>query len=285
MRMRTASLVLTAIFFAACASGGNVKPLPGKAEKMVNRAEEKLREGLTNAAGRRYRLALSLYQKTDDRKNSADVYNRLGRLSLLRGEPDAAQRYVLSAKLIAKKEGYRQIFLDAAITEALIQTAAGNFEKAKNVLAAAAGADSGPARARVENVRGRISMAEGDYEAARARFESALDAARAAKNVSARSSATANLGVLFMKLEEYDKALAQFQKSLETDRALADTISIGATLHLIGKLYEAKGDPENALYHYDLALKANAQVDIPARAEADRKARLRLEAVTAKPVR
>ena len=70
---------------------------------------------------------------------------------------------------------------------------------------------------------------------------------------------------------------------LEIDRTLAATISIGATLHLIGKVYEAKGDAETALYYYDLALKVNAQIDIPARAEADRKARLRLEAIAAKP--
>ena len=174
MRLRPASLVLAAMVFSACASGGNAKPLPGPAEKMTKRAEEKLREGLTNAAGRRYKLALALYQKTDDRKNSADIYNRLGRLSLLRGKPDAARRYVLSAKIIAKKEGYREEFLDAAITEALIQTAAGNPEKAESVLAAAGEPDSGPARTRVENVRGRISMALGDYGEARMRFESAL---------------------------------------------------------------------------------------------------------------
>lgn len=276
MRLRPSLLVLAAMVFSACASGGDVKPFPGRAEKMTKSAEEKLREGFTNAALRRYRLALALYQKTDDRKNSADIYNRLGRLSLLRGEPDAAQRYVLSAKLIAEKEGYREALLDAAITEALIQMAAGNHEKAKTVLAAAE-PDTDSARTRVENVLGRISMALGDYEAARALFESALDTALAAKDVSAKSSAMANLGVLFMKLNEYDKALAQFQKALETDRTLEAAISIGATLHLIGKVFEAKGDRENAIYYYDLALKVNAQVDIPERPAADRKAIARVK--------
>ena len=272
MMLRSASLVLAAMVFSACASSGDVKPYPSRAEKMTASAEEKLREGATNAARRRYKLALALYQKTDDRKNSADLYNRLGRLSLLRGEPDSAQRYVLSAKLIAEKEGYDDALIEAAITEALLNMAAGNVEKAKSVMEAAADNGSGSARTRIDNVLGRISMAMGDYDTARLKFESALDMARAAKDVSAQSSAMANIGVLFMKLNENDKALAQFKKALEIDRAQAATISIGATLHLIGNVYESKGDPENALYYYDLALKVNAQVDIPARAEADRKA-------------
>lgn len=283
MRLRLAPLVFAVMIFTACASGGDVKPMPGRAEKMTASAEEKLREGLTNAAGRRYKLALAIYQKTDDRKNSADIYNRLGRLSLLRGDLDGARHYVFSAKLIAEKEGYHDALVDSLITEALIQTAQGNHEKAKSVMEALSDPENNSARTRIDNVCGRISMAMGNYDSARLKFESALDIARRTKNVSAQSSAMANMGVLYLKLNEYDNALTQFQKALEIDRALAATISIGATLHLIGNVYEAKGDMENALYYYDLAFKANAQVDIPARAEADRKATLRVEAITAKP--
>jgi tetratricopeptide (TPR) repeat protein len=277
MIFRRSLLALLVCVVASCASGGGAKPIPGRAEKLVTGAEGKLRQGLTNAAGRRYKLALSLYQKLDDRKNAADIYNRLGRLFLIRGDFDSAQRYVLSAKLVAEKEGYKDVSLSVAVTEALLLTATGSPEKAKSVLEAAGVAADRNNQTKIENVLGRISMALGDYDAARARFESALAKARAEKNLSAESASVTNLGALFLKLNEPDKALEQFQKALEIDRSLESALSIGEALHHTGSAYELKNDLENSLYYYGLALKVNVQVDIPERAKADRKAIARVE--------
>lgn len=279
MRIGPLAIVAAATVLISCASGKPPAATTDRGEKLAAGAEEKLRQGLTRAAGRRYRLALSHYQKVDDRKNAAQLYDRLGRLSLITGELESARRYLLSAKIIAEKEGLKDVQFSASILEALLLMAGGSYDDAKKALKAAGEPVDSASRAKVETVMGRISMASGDHAAAAAHFEAALKTARAAGDTGGESSALANLGLLYMKQNEPGRALENFQKALEIDRALKSVLSIGETLHLIGTAFEAKKDYENALYHYDLALKVNVQVDIPKRAMADREAVKRVESL------
>lgn len=283
MRFKAGAILVTALFATACASDQTERlkeSMPSRAEQIAATGNEKLQSGDVGRAEGRYKLALAMFQKKDDRFNAAKIYHRLGTVALIRQDLETARRYVASAGVIAGKEGYSELLFDIAISEASILIAEGRPQDAEDVLRRAAGwiKDSSSAKGgKLANAFGRVAMARSDLKPARKHFEEALKIARGNGDLSTESAALGNLGTLFIKLNQPDSAISLLKEGLEIEKNAGASISIGSTLHLLGKAYEAKGDRENALYFYNNALNLNRQVDLPGRAESDKNAIHRVE--------
>lgn len=273
---KTALFLLLTFFVAACGSGGAKKPSapkPEKAMRVTASADEKLRSGKIRGAKRKYKAALAGLQKTDDLKNSAIVYHKLGKLGLVENDLAAARLYIKSAKVIAVREGYGDLLAAIALSEASLLTAEGKPEEAEKILGEFNATKTGA----MENAKGRVAMAVSDMDSAKKYFESALKISLSNGDLSTESAARANLGFLLIKTGNPDSAIEQLKGALRIDKKTETVLSIGSTLHLLGMAYEASGDYKTALYYYNRALNSDRQTRIAIRIKADKNAVDRME--------
>ena len=96
--------------------------------------------------------------------------------------------------------------------------------------------------AKALNASGNLARIEGDYPAARARYERALELARELKDTRRVAVALNNLGAAAKEQGDYTTARAHYEESLVLKRDLGDRWGIALTLSNLGVASNAQGD-------------------------------------------
>jgi len=279
--MRYFALLVVLLLASSCATSKTKEfknSLPTKAEMNIKKANHLLYKGQPIVAERRLKSALKTYQKEDDVKAEAKIYNQLASIAVSKGDFKEAELFASSARTIAEMEGYADILFNSKINQASIALGMGDTDTAKLVLEGVS-PSSKQDLAELENLRGLIHLQLGEYDKAEEKFLAVSNMAEVEELSYFKSTALSNLGTIYLTKEENQKALVSFKKALAIDKAGGRTLLIADNLHLVGKAYEALSDFQNAIYFYDRALHINKQLRIKGRADVDEEA---IERVTNK---
>jgi predicted ATPase/DNA-binding XRE family transcriptional regulator len=113
-----------------------------------------------------------------------------------------------------------------------------------------------PLRAKVAHGAGVLAANQGEYEAARHRFEEAAALYRTTKDVQGIADVLNSLGLVLAHEGSVERAQAILQESLALQRALGSSHGIAVVLHNLGMLAHDQGDSKIArpLYEESLAL-------------------------------
>lgn len=94
----------------------------------------------------------------------------------------------------------------------------------------------------------------GDFPAAKAAFEEALELAREVRDPIDEGVALLNLGIVMTALNDRDGALGRFATALEVSQQAGDQLTTARTLLQRGRAYTLNGENEAALTDYQRAL-------------------------------
>jgi DNA-binding CsgD family transcriptional regulator len=114
--------------------------------------------------------------------------------------------------------------------------------------------------AELYRARGQAYETRGDWEAARADYERALEVARTAPSLRAEWQALLDLGFLFAALD-YKQAGDYLQRALSLARALDDPAPLAHSLNRVGNWHMNLDDPETALRLHLQALEIFTRLD------------------------
>jgi len=249
------------------------KAAPSGTERIVQKAESLLINGNVKGAEGKFKQALSQYQKVDNLRAVAKLYNRLGYVNMIKGDFGKAERYVKSGLLVSEAEGFDDIVFDIRLNEAYLMLEEGKADEAGKIAGELAKGENPD----VYNVLGLVKMAGGDFDGALESFSQAASLAEKAEMDSLASSAYANIGSLYLNRKESEKAIEYLKKALAIDKQNRAPLLIAQNLHMIGEAYEISGKYRKALYFYDRAYHVNLNLRLPERTEVDKEAMQRVE--------
>jgi predicted ATPase/DNA-binding SARP family transcriptional activator len=111
-------------------------------------------------------------------------------------------------------------------------------------------------RAKVLNGAGIVLGERGDYAAARARFEQALEAARGVGDPSRVARALSNLGNISLQEGDLGRAHELYTESLELAEREGDVIGLALSLENVGLVELARGERDRAIATFERGLAA-----------------------------
>jgi tetratricopeptide (TPR) repeat protein len=99
----------------------------------------------------------------------------------------------------------------------------------------------------VENGAGVLAAEQGDFAAARAHFETALETARALAHRPRIAGTVTNLATLAMYAGDYEAAVARYEEASVVSRALGDERQLSLAMQNVGIAHEGAGHRDRAI--------------------------------------
>jgi CHAT domain-containing protein len=210
------------------------------------------------AAIEKYKRALSLFQKAEERAGQALTLYALGFAHAELGEFRSTLEYTSQALPLFRAlgddtmEGFTLNLTGSAddflgeLPKALeyLNQALVLFKKQANHASEAS----------VLNNLGRIYYQNSDWQRSLENYSQALALFRLIKDRTREAIALQNLGVTYYSLGEQGKALDYFQQALLQGRAVGDKRREALALSEIGYVWSSSGEPQKALDYYNQAL-------------------------------
>ncbi len=170
---------------------------------------------------------------------------------------EALAYHTFEAALWPKALAYGQWAGEKALALYAPHAAVEQFTRA---LTAASRLSSSPPPAVLYRLRGQAFDTLGQFDQARADYEAALEAARAAGDQPATWQALLDLGLLWAS-RDYGQTGDYCRQALEVARAMADAAAIGHSLNRLGNWLMNRGQPFEALDYHREALELFEMLD------------------------
>jgi predicted ATPase/DNA-binding SARP family transcriptional activator len=125
----------------------------------------------------------------------------------------------------------------------------GHVREGRELAEAALAAGEGPPELRmhVENGAGVLAAEQGDFEAARAHFETSLELARAHAHRARIAGTVTNLATLAMYAGDYEDAVARYEEASEVARELGDERQLSLAMQNVGIAHDGAGHRDRAI--------------------------------------
>jgi predicted ATPase len=125
----------------------------------------------------------------------------------------------------------------------------GHVAEGRELAEAALAAGDGPPELRmhVENGAGVLAAEQGDFDAAREHFDTALELARAHDHRARIAGTVSNLATLAMYAGDYEAAVARYEEASEVARELGDERQLSLAMQNVGIAHEGAGDRDRAI--------------------------------------
>ncbi|MBS3790793.1 MAG: tetratricopeptide repeat protein, partial [Candidatus Thermoplasmatota archaeon] len=202
-------------------------------------------------------------ERSDDKKNKAKFYCKIGRTHLDQGNYDQALTALEKGLNTLDKENWiRCRLLDrkgwALMRKGELQKVRDIFEEEKRV---AEKIEETKERGQAIHNEGAFYLKKGEYKKAKKRFRKAVELRKEIGDKKGLSSSYNNLGVVYSNEGDLDNSLKYLNKSLDIVKEMGDIRSVSLTLLNIGEEYYNKGELDKALENYEESLSAKEKID------------------------
>jgi putative nucleotidyltransferase with HDIG domain len=225
----------------------------GKAHEQAGRLDDAAREYAVAAAGSPAASRLDAAARAEALRRHASIHRR-------RLEFDTALVLCKRSHTMASAAGDDELAAEALNGLGLVHLERGEWAEAADALnrASSLGGHQPALRGRIEQNLGIIANMQGDFDAARGRYERSLEAFREARDTRMCAVAYHNLGMINADQEQWAEADRYFEASLGIadtvgDRQLRGNVLLNRTeVHLACQRYEdARRSAEDALGIFD----------------------------------
>ena len=222
-----------------------------RADSLFAVADSLRRQRDVDAAMRRYRQALALYQRMGDREGQADAKNEIGILHAYQDRRGQALSTLKEALEVYRELGRRGEAAKCLNNIAILHKRGGNYEDALRTyrealeIFRALGNDRSTA-VTLSNVA-LVYEQQGAYDESRRRHEEALRTYRTLDDSAGIARSLDNIGDIQVSQGQYRKALANFRAALRIHRGLGNKGAVAGAHNGIGRVQFWR-------YQYDEAL-------------------------------
>ncbi|HEX6022160.1 MAG TPA: BTAD domain-containing putative transcriptional regulator [Solirubrobacter sp.] len=207
---------------------------------------------------RHARACAELFQGAEAGMRSKDLPSWVARIDADHDNLRAAIRHAIAAR-------------DAETALSLVWSVAhywgtrGHVGEGRELAEAALAAGDGPPllRMHVENGAGVLAAEQGDFDAARKHFETALELARAHDHRARIAGTVTNLATLAMYAGDYEDAVARYEEASEVARELGDERQHSLAMQNLGIAHEGAGNHARAIAALEESLALARRVGDP----------------------
>jgi predicted ATPase len=121
---------------------------------------------------------------------------------------------------------------------------------------------SGEELAQLRSKRGDVHALAGEFEAAAANIDFALQAAKDSSDLIAQRTLLTNLGMVYRRWEDYENALSHLRQAVEVARASGDQRAVADTLYHLGSVIWSQGENNEATMFHQEALEISRSLDL-----------------------
>ena len=240
--------------------------------ELGNIAEDR---GQYGEAIQRYQQAQAVFDTISDLDSeliNAALANNIGLVFIAQGRYEEARELIFEAVNVFEASAYPAT--EAMINLAVTYSEEGDNESALEWLDQAAIVaevlNDQSEWETIYNNRGLEYAGLGDYPAAQADFQAALDINQSTGGFLARAGTLHNIGFVYFEQGFYDQALQAFQEALTLFNQYGDEDNAALTLGSIGSIYLELGDQEAALDYLEQAIEKLERVRAGAGSELGR---------------
>ncbi len=265
--LRTATLLITAALFAACA-GGAAPPVERQPKDLhrsiryLNRGTSFYNKGCYTRAAYQFQKAHEMFSAADNVQGAADSLNSLANAYYRLNEmPSAVLVYDEAADYYQLLEN-RQGRIRALSNKSVALASSGKYEAAASALdqADAIAGDDDILEGQRLKARAILKLKTEEIEEAKGLMQRAIRSI--SKGESGQyASAQYTMGYLLLHGQEPGAAIAYLERALEVDQKAGAYFSIAQDLETLGDCQAALGKPAEAVQYYKRSIKIFALLE------------------------
>jgi tetratricopeptide (TPR) repeat protein len=218
-------------------------------------------------AVRKYKQALTIYEKLGDSQGVASVYTGLGILYSYLGQYDEGENHFEKSLSLSRETKDRSGEANALNNLGNVWKARCRYEKAvdyyEKSLAIKREIGDVVEVALTLNNLGGVYNVWGQYAKAVAFYEKSLAIGRETDNPWIQRAALNNLGIVYKDWGRYARAMDYFEKSLEIRSGVTDSRSEAGTLNNLGIVYKELGQYQKAVECFEKSLIMGREMQDP----------------------
>ena len=194
-----------------------------------------------------YEEMLKLAKKTKQKVWEAEALSRNGYVSCLIQNYSGGLKFLLMARNLASQKGLEKEMWNPG----LLSKKNAAYDARMTILCD------------INNHLGLVNNFSGEYSKALDYFQNVQKINEIFNDTALKSLSFLNIGEAFLGLMQLDSAMSAFNKSIYYCDKSGYKKYKGLTLHDIGKIYEKRGNGEDAKKYYRLSIKTNIETESP----------------------